>query len=75
MCAVSELFDRIVDKNLLVRRMYAVSYTHLPRTRDAYKKIADFFGVDVNYLLTEDEDFVVQASEKYGCLLYTSRCV
>ena len=30
MCAVSELFDRIVDKNLLVRRMYAVSYTHLP---------------------------------------------
>jgi len=25
MCAVSELFDRIVDKNLLVRRMYVVA--------------------------------------------------
>ena len=25
MCAVSELFDRIVDKNLLVRRMYVVN--------------------------------------------------
>ena len=40
--------------------------TSLPRTREAYKKIADFFGVDVNYLLTEDEGFVVQAAEKYG---------
>ncbi len=38
----------------------------LPRTREAYKKIADFFGVDVNYLLTEDEDFAVLATEKYG---------
>ena len=27
----------------------------------------------MNYLLTEDEEFVVQASEQYGsCLLYTS---
>ena len=38
----------------------------LPRTKDAYKKIADFFGVSVNYLLTEDEEFVVEASEQYG---------
>lgn len=37
-----------------------------PRTKEAYKRIADFFGVDVNYLLTEDEEFVVTASEKYG---------
>ena len=38
----------------------------VPRYKDAYKKIADFFEVDVNYLLTEDEEFVVQASEQYG---------
>ena len=38
----------------------------LPRTKDAYKNIADFFGVSVNYLLTEDEEFVVEASEQYG---------
>ena len=25
-----------------------------------------YFKVDVNYLLTEDEEFVVQASEQYG---------
>ncbi len=37
-----------------------------PRTRDAYKKIADFFETDINYLLTEDEAFVMEASEQYG---------
>lgn len=37
-----------------------------PRTRDSYKRIAEVFGVNVNYFLTEDQDFVVQASEKYG---------
>ena len=48
-----------------------------PRTKDAYRKIAEYFKVDVNYLLTEDEEFVVQASEQYGsrCLLYTSSVV
>ena len=30
MCAVSELFDRIVDENLLVRRMYVVANHVLP---------------------------------------------
>ena len=29
-CAVSELFDRIVDKNLLIRRMYVVADHVLP---------------------------------------------
>ena len=37
MCAVSELFDRIVDKNLLVRRMYVVANHVLPEA-DAPKK-------------------------------------
>ena len=37
MCAVAELFDRIVDKNLLVRRMYVVA-NHVLRERDAPKK-------------------------------------
>ena len=36
-CAVSELFDRIVDKNLLVRRMYVVANHVLPEA-DAPKK-------------------------------------
>ena len=37
MCAVSELFARIVDKNLLVRRMYVVANHVLPEA-DAPKK-------------------------------------
>ena len=37
MCAVSELFDRIMDKNLLVRRMYVVANHVLPET-DAPEK-------------------------------------
>ena len=37
MCAVSELFDRIVDKNLLIRRMYVVANHVLPEA-DAPKK-------------------------------------
>ena len=37
MCAVSALFDRIVDKNLLIRRMYVVANHVLPET-DAPKK-------------------------------------
>ena len=37
MCAVAELFDRVVDKNLLVRRMYVVANHVLPEA-DAPKK-------------------------------------
>lgn len=37
-----------------------------PRNRNIYNILADYFGVDVNYLLTEDENFVTDAAEKYG---------
>lgn len=37
-----------------------------PRNRDVYRRLAEYFGVEVNYLLTEDEDFVVRAGEQYG---------
>jgi transcriptional regulator with XRE-family HTH domain len=37
-----------------------------PRRREIYKKLADFFEVDLNYLLTEDEEFITEAREKYG---------
>ena len=37
-----------------------------PRNREIYTRLAGLFGCDVNYLLTEDEDFVVRAGEKYG---------
>ncbi|MDI3501457.1 MAG: hypothetical protein PWQ34_1994 [Caldanaerobacter sp.] len=38
----------------------------LPRYREIYYKIAREFNVDVNYLLTEGEEFLLNAEEKYG---------
>lgn len=52
-----------INRRMITRYENGLSF---PRTRDAYKKIADFFQVDVNYLLTENDEFVVQASEQYG---------
>lgn len=63
------LTQQEVADGLGINRRMITRYEHglsLPRTKDAYKKIADFFGVSVNYLLTEDEEFVVEASEQYG---------
>ena len=37
-----------------------------PRKREIYKKLAELFGVDTNYLLTEDEEFLTEASEQHG---------
>lgn len=40
--------------------------TSLPRTRDTYQRLADFFNVNINYLLTEDESFLLNAGSAYG---------
>lgn len=37
-----------------------------PRKREIYERLAAFFGVDKNYLLTEDEEFISAAAEQYG---------
>ncbi len=37
-----------------------------PRQRETYGKMAQVLNVNVNYLLTEEEEFVVDATEKYG---------
>ena len=46
MGAVSELYDRIVDKNLLVRRMYVVANHVLPEA-DAPKKSNETYQLDL----------------------------
>lgn len=38
----------------------------LPRTKDAYYRLAKALKVDVNYLLTEGDVFILDAGEKYG---------
>lgn len=37
-----------------------------PKKREVYFKLAELFGCDVNYLLTEDEEFLLSAGEEYG---------
>jgi len=44
---------------------YEAGHMH-PRNRDIYRKLADVFGLDINYFLTEDEEFLTQVAEKYG---------
>ncbi len=36
-----------------------------PKRREIYAILADCFHIDVNYLLTEDEEFIAQTKEKY----------
>ncbi len=37
-----------------------------PRNRGIYDKLAALYGVEKNYLMTEDEKFVADASEQFG---------
>ena len=37
-----------------------------PKNRDIYYKLAEVLEVDVNYLLSEGEDFITEAQNKYG---------
>lgn len=37
-----------------------------PKKREMYAKIAEILEADINYLLTEDEEFLVNASAMYG---------
>lgn len=39
---------------------------YYPRKREVYHKMAELFGVDVNYLLTEDEAFMTEVGARYG---------
>lgn len=50
------------------RRTY-ISYEQegrYPRKREVYAKLAEILGCDVNYLVTEDEEFITNVGEQYG---------
>ena len=59
-----ELADRLgITKRTLANYEGGNSY---PQNRNLYAKLADLFRVDINYFLTEDEEFLTQAAEIYG---------
>jgi len=37
-----------------------------PRRREIYNSLAELFGVEMNYLLTEDEEFISEAAVQHG---------
>ena len=46
-------------------RNYESGKSH-PQDRAIYFKLAEYFNVDVNYFLTENEEFLTLAAESYG---------
>ena len=38
----------------------------LPRTRESTRRLAEILGVSVNYLLTDDESFIINSTEQFG---------
>ena len=40
--------------------------TSYPRYKETYEALADALGVDVNYLRTEDEQFMEEVGQEYG---------
>lgn len=37
-----------------------------PKKREVYRLLSEIFGVSMNYLLTESEQFIAEAGEVYG---------
>ena len=58
-----------VSKAIGVSRRTYLSYEQegrYPRKREIYAKLAEVYKCDINYLMTEDEEFVTSAAEQYG---------
>ncbi|MCL2843480.1 MAG: helix-turn-helix domain-containing protein [Oscillospiraceae bacterium] len=60
----TELAEQLgVSRNTIVNYERGASH---PRERRIYSKLAEIFGVDVNYFLTDDEVFLTEAEARYG---------
>ena len=58
-----------ISRAIGVSRRTYISYEQegrYPRKRDVYAKLAEVLECNMNYLMTEDEDFISRASEQYG---------
>lgn len=60
--------DELAKKIGVTRRVIS-SYENdssRPRGTERYKKLAEALGVNINYLLSEDEAFIADAEDNYG---------
>ena len=53
------------DLSLRTIRNYEVDGRY-PKQREVYAKLATALGCEINFLLSEDEEFVLQAQQSYG---------
>lgn len=55
------------ELNIALRtyKNYELCQTY-PKKREVYYVLADYFGVNVNYLFTEDEAFIIEVKDAYG---------
>ncbi len=60
-----EDFAKAIGVSLRTVTNYESGETY-PKKREIYHRIADVLKVDVNYLLTEDEEFILEAEKRYG---------
>jgi transcriptional regulator with XRE-family HTH domain len=53
--------------NITVRTLirYEQNLSH-PQNREIYRKLADYFEMDINFFLTEDEEFLTEAARQFG---------
>lgn len=64
-----EWSQEALAKMLGVSRRTVVAYEQgqsYPRHREVYEKLAEIFSVDVNYLRTENEEFLEGVGQQYG---------
>ena len=60
--------DELAKKICVTRRVIS-SYENdssRPRGTERYKKLAEALGVNINYLLSEDEAFIADVEDNYG---------
>lgn len=55
------------ELNIALRtyKNYELCQTY-PKKREVYYTLAEYFGVNVNYLFTEDEAFIIEVKDTYG---------
>ena len=58
-------FGKLIGVSQRIVSLYETAKS-FPRTRDDYARIAEALAIDVNYLLTENEEFVMGIAEQYG---------
>jgi len=65
----AQLTQEELAKSLGLSKRTIINYEvdgKYPRNREVYYKLADILNIEPNYLLTEDEEFLLAANDQHG---------